>query len=119
MSLRHPVACPHLVHLIIQKYMYVSISCICMTDSTEDATSPTSTKSRNKNSLVQIQIKTKCQFEFVPRDTEGYEFLDSVTFRDAACSVETVMYMYIHININVYICRLHHVSCLYCKRALY
>ena len=76
--------------------MCVNISCIRVTDSTENATSSTSIKSRNKNVLVQIQIKSKCQFEFVPRDTEDSEFLDLATFRDAACSVETVMYMISH-----------------------
>jgi len=35
-------------------------------------------------------MKTKSHFEFVPRDTEKSEFLDSVDFRDVAFSVDSV-----------------------------
>jgi len=46
-----------------------------MADSTENATPPKSTKWRTSNSSVHIQIKSKSQFEFVLRDTDGFEFL--------------------------------------------
>jgi len=35
---------------------------------------------------------TKPQFEFVPRDTEEYEFLDLVDFEGVANSVETIVF---------------------------
>ena len=37
---------------------------------------------QNSNSSVQIQIRPQSQLEFVPRDTEGSEFLDVVDFGD-------------------------------------
>jgi len=52
-----------------------------MTDSAENATPPKSTKSRNYDSSVHFQIKPKSQLEFVPQDTEEFEFLDWVDFR--------------------------------------
>jgi len=62
-----------------------------MTDFTENTTTPQSTTSRNLNSLVQIQINPKSHFEFVPRDTEKSEFLDSADFEGVANSVATVI----------------------------
>jgi len=44
------------------------------------------TKSRNSNPSVQIQIQPKSQFEFVPRDTERLEFVDSVEFENSNLS---------------------------------
>jgi len=54
-----------------------------MTDSTENATLPKSTKSKNSNSSVQIPITSISPFQFVPRDTEESELLDSVDFGGA------------------------------------
>jgi len=62
-----------------------------MTVFTENTTPPKSIKSRNTKSSVQIQIKPKSKFEFVPRDTEDFEFLDLVDFGGVAISVETVI----------------------------
>jgi len=62
-----------------------------MTVSTENNTPPKSIKSRNSKSSVRIQIKPKSKFEFVPRDTEDFEFLDLVDFGGVAISVETVI----------------------------
>ena len=62
-----------------------------MTDATEYATPPKSFKLRISNYLVQIRIEAKFEFEFVPRDTEEFEFFDLVDFGDVEFSVETVI----------------------------
>ena len=38
-----------------------------------------------------MQIKSKSQFEFVPRDTEEFESLNSVDLGGVVLSVETVI----------------------------
>ena len=66
--------------------------CVYMTDSTESALHRhKSTKLKNSDFLVPIQLKPKSQIEFVPRDTEKYEFLDSVNFGDIALAMEPVI----------------------------
>jgi len=65
--------------------------CTCHDNFTENATSQKPTRSRNPNFSVQISIRTKSQFEFVPRDTEEFEFLDLVDSGGVAMSVETVI----------------------------
>ena len=66
------------------------------TDSTEITALPKSTKSQHSDSSVQIQRGSSFQFEFVLRDTEESEFLDSMDFGGAALPVETVIHM--HMN---------------------
>ena len=46
---------------------------------------------QNSNVSTQIQIRPKSQSEFVPRDTEESEFLDTVRFGGVEFSVETVI----------------------------
>ena len=41
------------------------------------------------------------QIAFVPRDTEEYEFFDSVDFGGVAFRVETVKYTRIHVDIDI------------------
>ena len=64
-----------------------------MTVSTENTTPPKSTRARSSNSSVQIQIKPKSHLEFVPRDSEEFEFFDLVDFGGVVFSVETVISM--------------------------
>jgi len=71
--------------------LFVWSASVClsvMTDSTENATPPKSTESRNSKSLLQIQIKNKSQSEFVPRNTEEFEFVDMVDFGNVAFTMK-------------------------------
>jgi len=61
------------------------------TISTEYNTPRIFSKFSNSNSSVQVQIEPKSHFGFVPRDTEEFEFLDSVDFGYVAFSVEIVI----------------------------
>ena len=90
---------PPPTHCITYKHhLYVHTSFPCtytwqtyMTLSTQIATPLKSSKSRNSHSSVQIQIEPKSRFEFVPRDTGEFGFLDLVDFGDVAFSVESVI----------------------------
>ena len=71
--------------------LFVCSASVClsvMTDSTENATPPKSTESRNSKSVAQIHIKNKSQSEFVPRNTEEFEFVDMVDFGNVAFTMK-------------------------------
>ena len=55
------------------------------------ATPQTSSRSRHSNVSVQIQIAPKSPSEFVPRDTEEFEFLDLEDFGGVVFAAETVI----------------------------
>ena len=88
------------LHWIRKTHWYVWHHSVRMTVSAEN-TPPKSTKAKSSNSSVQIQIKPKSHLEFVPRDSEEFEFFDLVDFGGVVCSVETVIPISFWKNDNV------------------
>jgi len=90
-SVKHKSSFPHMPLPMTACQFNVTFSVesvifMTMTNSTEIATLPKATGSRNSDSSVHIQIRLKFQFEFVPRETEESEFVDSVDFGRVASS---------------------------------
>jgi len=79
--------------------------CTCMKVSTENTAVPKFTKSRTSSSSVQIQITPKSQFEFVPRDTEKFEWFGRF-WECSICSGNCHIYIdfqSVHVKLGVHV----------------